>query len=152
MEQCVVSQPSQSSVFIHSPYHAGLTCNGIQSPSKMTWLHTSRAPKHDVASAVNYLTARTSRQTMCTNDQLGQALFLYWALAQAPFYAASSNLEVCTESRIVLPQQIARQSGVNNLSMYICNFDLPLQDIRAGRVPPVPQDLLTVLQVTSSAY
>ena len=44
-------------------------------------------------------------------------------------------------------QELARQSGVRNLSMYICNFDLPLQDIRAGRVPPVPPHLLTVMQV-----
>ncbi len=44
-------------------------------------------------------------------------------------------------------QELARQSGVRNLSVYICNFDLPLQDIRAGRVPPVPPHLLTVMQV-----
>ena len=45
-------------------------------------------------------------------------------------------------------QELARQSGVRNLSVYICNFELPLQDIRAGRVPPVPPHLLTVMQVT----
>ncbi len=47
-------------------------------------------------------------------------------------------------------QELARQSGVRNLSVYICNFDLPLQDIRAGRVPPVPPHLLTVMQVINS--
>jgi len=49
-------------------------------------------------------------------------------------------------------QELARQSGVRNLSVYICNFDLPLQDIRAGRVPPVPLHLLTVMQVTNNIY
>ncbi|KAL0037264.1 hypothetical protein WJX79_009148 [Trebouxia sp. C0005] len=45
--------------------------------------------------------------------------------------------------------ELARQSGVRSLSVYICNFDLPLQDIRAGRVRPVPEHLLTVMQVLS---
>jgi hypothetical protein len=48
-------------------------------------------------------------------------------------------------------QELARQSGVRNLSMYICNFDLPLQDIRAGRVPPVASHLLTVIQVIAQS-
>ncbi len=48
-------------------------------------------------------------------------------------------------------QELARQSGVRNLSVYICNFDLPLQDIRAGRVPPVPAHLLTVMQVSAQS-
>lgn len=48
-------------------------------------------------------------------------------------------------------QELARQSGVRSLSVYICNFDLPLQDIRAGRVRPVPEHLLTVMQVIAQS-
>jgi len=44
-------------------------------------------------------------------------------------------------------QQVARQAGVNNLNIYICSYDLPLQDIRSGRVPPPAPHLTTVMQV-----
>lgn len=44
-------------------------------------------------------------------------------------------------------QTLADKAGLRGLSVYICNFDLPLQDIHASRVPAVPANLITVMKV-----
>ena len=44
-------------------------------------------------------------------------------------------------------QQIAMQAGVRNLTIYICNYDLPAPDMTKGRIPPPPEHLSTVMQV-----
>ena len=48
---------------------------------------------------------------------------------------------------LVVMQHIAKQAGVNNLSVYICNYDWPLPDMQSGRIPLPPAHLTTVLQV-----
>ena len=44
-------------------------------------------------------------------------------------------------------QQIADQSGVGPLPMYICRYDMPPSDINSGPTPPPPPHLQTVLKV-----
>ena len=46
-------------------------------------------------------------------------------------------------------QSIAKDSGITDLSVFICRFDMPAQDIHCGRVPPPPPHLETVLKVYS---
>ena len=49
-------------------------------------------------------------------------------------------------------QRLAQQAGLRGLSVYIVNFDMPLQDIHAGRVPAVPSNLTTLLQASEAQY
>ena len=49
-------------------------------------------------------------------------------------------------------QRLAQQAGLRGLSVYIVNFDMPLQDIHAGRVPAVPSNLTTLLQASEAQF
>lgn len=55
------------------------------------------------------------------------------------------------ELQLPAVQKLASQAGMRGLSVYVMNFDEPVQDIHAGRVPAVPSNLTTILQASLSA-
>lgn len=73
---------------------------------------------------------------------------------------AKSIQLICTEdsnwrtkaNSFFMLQRLAQQAGLRGLSVYIVNFDMPLQDIHAGRVPAVPSHLTTLLQASEAQY